>query len=132
MHALAEAAPILALFGLGGGEVILVLALLLILLGARHLPSLGQGLRQGFWEFRKATKQVADDLDDEAMQAGRSAGGIYGKPVLQALTPDNHVAERYDPDSLGKKQLPGMGILLRLWRWTRRLLLAVFPLRYKP
>ncbi len=34
----------LALFSLSGGEIILILALLLILLGVRKLPELGQGL----------------------------------------------------------------------------------------
>lgn len=35
------------LLDLGGGEVILILALILILLGAKPLPEFGEGLLQG-------------------------------------------------------------------------------------
>jgi sec-independent protein translocase protein TatA len=78
------------LFNLGGGEIILLLALVLILVGAKKLPELAKGLRLGIFEFRKA-------VDDEATEAGRSLGGIYGKPAAEALTTDNRVAELYDP-----------------------------------
>ena len=43
-------------------------------------------------------------MDDEAGEAGRSIGGIYGKPAAQALTPDNQVAELYDPAAFAPKQ----------------------------
>src|SRR5947209_3968622 len=47
----------LALFNLGGGEIILILALILILFGARKLPELAKGLGQGIKEFKKATRK---------------------------------------------------------------------------
>jgi sec-independent protein translocase protein TatA len=86
-----------ALFSLGGGEVILVLALILILLGAKKLPDIARGLGEGFSEFRKHVGGVSKELDQEAHDAGESLGGIYGKPAAQALTPDNQTAEIYDP-----------------------------------
>ena len=46
---------ILGLFNLGGGEIILILAIILILFGARKLPELAKGLGQGIKEFKKAT-----------------------------------------------------------------------------
>src|SRR5216683_2000690 len=82
-----------ALFSLGGGEVILVLALILILFGAKKLPDIARGLGEGFLEFRKHVGK----LDRDAHHAGESLGGIYGKPAAQALTPDNQTAELYDP-----------------------------------
>ena len=51
-----------ALFNLGGGEIILVLALVLILFGARKLPELAKGLGQGIKEFKKATREVTDEI----------------------------------------------------------------------
>ena len=78
LHSMAPFA-MFALFNLGGGEVILVLALILILFGAKKLPGLTQG------------------LDRRAQDAGRTLGGIYGRPSAQALTPDNQTAELYDP-----------------------------------
>jgi len=50
------------LFNLGGGEIILVLALVLILFGAKKLPELAKGLGQGIKEFKKATKEVTDEV----------------------------------------------------------------------
>jgi len=86
-----------ALFSLGGEEVILVLALILILLGAKRFPDIKRGLREGFSEFRKHVARLPKELDQEAHGAGESLGGIYGKPAAQALTPDNQTAELYDP-----------------------------------
>jgi sec-independent protein translocase protein TatA len=50
------------LFNLGGGEIILILALVLILFGAKKLPDLAKGLGTGIKEFKKATRDVTDEL----------------------------------------------------------------------
>jgi sec-independent protein translocase protein TatA len=113
MQAVAARAVMLALFDLGGGEIILVLALVLILLGAKKLPELSRGFGRGFFEFRKATKEVTDELDEAASDAGRSVGGIYGRPAAEALTPDNQVAELYDP-----AMLQGEPKLRKRWKVT--------------
>jgi sec-independent protein translocase protein TatA len=93
----AASASIFALFSLGGGEVILVLALIVILLGAKKLPEIARGLGEGFFEFRKHLGSLSKELDQEAVDAGESLGGIYGKSAAQALTPDNQTAELYNP-----------------------------------
>lgn len=93
--------------GLGGGEIILVLALLLVLVGAKWLPyiagRLGRGLMDGLFEFRKASREIAQDLDKESFDTGRNLGGIYGNPATQAIAPDNQVAELYRPAALGER-----------------------------
>jgi sec-independent protein translocase protein TatA len=50
------------LFNLGGGEIILILALVLILFGAKKLPELARGLGTGIKEFKKATRDVTDEI----------------------------------------------------------------------
>jgi sec-independent protein translocase protein TatA len=50
------------LFNLGGGEIILILALVLILFGAKKLPELAKGLGQGIKEFKKSTREVTDEV----------------------------------------------------------------------
>ena len=50
------------LFNLGGGEIILILALVLILFGAKKLPELAKGLGTGIKEFKKATRDVTDEI----------------------------------------------------------------------
>ena len=52
----------LGLFNLGGGEIILILALVLILFGAKKLPELAKGLGTGIKEFKKATRDVSDEM----------------------------------------------------------------------
>jgi sec-independent protein translocase protein TatA len=53
---------ILALFNLGGGEIILILAMALILFGAKKLPELAKGLGQGIKEFKKATNSASEGM----------------------------------------------------------------------
>jgi sec-independent protein translocase protein TatA len=103
---------------LGGWEIILILALVLILFGARKLPELTKGLGRGLFEFRKR-------IDDESAEAGRSLGGIYGKPAAEAITTDNQVAELYDPAVLDKELPPhkrSNTFLKLLSKWCHQLL----------
>jgi len=51
--------PMLAIFNLGAGEIILILAIVLILFGAKKLPELAKGLGQGIKEFKKATDNAS-------------------------------------------------------------------------
>jgi len=47
---------------LGGWEIVLILAVVLILFGAKKLPELAKGLGTGIKEFKKATRDVTDEL----------------------------------------------------------------------
>src|SRR4051812_3834408 len=114
MQPIAETTELLALLNLGGGEIILILALILILVGGGKLP--------------ETIKRVRDELDEEASAAGRSVGGIYGKPAAQALTLDNHVAELYDP-AVFQNQTPwrrrAIEVLRKSWWRICRLVRAI-------
>jgi sec-independent protein translocase protein TatA len=50
----------LGIFNLGGGEIFLILAVVLILFGASRIPQLMGGLGKGIKEFKKASRE-----DDE-------------------------------------------------------------------
>jgi sec-independent protein translocase protein TatA len=92
-----------AMFGLlnlGGMEIILILALVLILFGARKLPELAKGLGQGIKEFKKATREVTDEvqrsMDDSNYNHRLSPGAQQGpepaqpeKAAAQAQTTEN-------------------------------------------
>jgi len=54
------------LFNLGGSEIILILALVLILFGAKKLPELAKGLGTGIKEFKKATREVTDEIQNSS------------------------------------------------------------------
>jgi len=104
MDAMLTYGTTLALFNLSGGEIILVVALIMILWGTKRLPDLGRGLGMGIDEFRKATREVTDEINQGSFDAGQSVGGIYGRPAAEALTPDNQVAELYDPSVFEEKK----------------------------
>ncbi|HET7624994.1 MAG TPA: twin-arginine translocase TatA/TatE family subunit [Verrucomicrobiae bacterium] len=50
----------------GGYEVVLILAVVLILFGAKKLPELAKGLGTGIKEFKKATREVTDEIQNAA------------------------------------------------------------------
>ena len=51
---------------IGGWEIILILAVVLIMFGAKKLPELAKGLGQGIKEFKKATREVSDEISHAA------------------------------------------------------------------
>jgi len=46
----------------GGWEIVLILAVILIMFGAKKLPELAKGLGSGIKEFKKATREVTDEI----------------------------------------------------------------------
>lgn len=56
---------ILAVLGLGGGELVLVLVVILVLFGAKRIPEFAKGLGKGINEFKKASREVTDAMDNE-------------------------------------------------------------------
>jgi sec-independent protein translocase protein TatA len=47
---------------IGGWELVLILAVILVLFGAKKLPELAKGLGQGIKEFKKASRDVTEEL----------------------------------------------------------------------
>lgn len=48
---------------IGGWEMVLILAVILMLFGAKKLPELARGLGSGIKEFKKATREVTDEIN---------------------------------------------------------------------
>lgn len=59
------------MFGLGIGELIIILVIVVLLFGARKLPELGKSLGSGIREFRKGTKDDAAETDEKVHQTPR-------------------------------------------------------------
>jgi len=53
---------ILGVFGLGGWEIFLILAIVLIFFGARKFPGLTKGLGEGVGGFKRAVQSILDEL----------------------------------------------------------------------
>ncbi|MCK5774546.1 MAG: twin-arginine translocase TatA/TatE family subunit [Bacteroidales bacterium] len=49
---------------LGGNEVIIVLAIILLLFGGRKIPELMRGLGKGMKEFKNATNDIKEEIND--------------------------------------------------------------------
>jgi sec-independent protein translocase protein TatA len=82
---------------LGGWEIILILAVVLILFGAKKLPELAKGLGTGIKEFKKATREVTDEFQnvaDEPLPPPRrippqNTQIAQSEPTAQPSSPEN-------------------------------------------
>jgi sec-independent protein translocase protein TatA len=50
------------MFGLGTSEIVLIALVILVLFGSRKIPEMMQGLGKGIREFKKASRDIEDDL----------------------------------------------------------------------
>ena len=50
--------------GLGPLEITLIVLVLLIFFGAKKIPELARGLGKGIREFKDATKEIKDEIED--------------------------------------------------------------------
>ncbi len=51
------------MFGIGTGELLIILFIILLVFGSKKLPELAQGLGRGIREFKKATNEIEEELD---------------------------------------------------------------------
>jgi sec-independent protein translocase protein TatA len=84
----------LAVFGLGGWEIVLILAVVLILFGAKKIPELAKGLGSGIKEFKKATKDVTDEINNPAPTETTTT-----VTPVQKLPPANTTAQSQPPET---------------------------------
>lgn len=63
---------------LGGWELILVLAVIMLLFGAKKLPEFARGLGSGIKEFKKAKRDVTDEIQsaDSELAAKTSPNAV--------------------------------------------------------
>jgi phosphatidylglycerophosphatase A len=106
--ALAEA--ILGVLGLSGGELVLVLVVLLVLFGSDRIPPFARGLGHGVRGFFRAGGELGRDV-------GESLGAGLGKPVADALSHSNQTWEFLDPPALRLRQIR-MRMKKRLTLWV--------------
>ena len=87
---------------IGGWEIVLILAVVLILFGAKKLPELAKGLGQGIKEFKKATREVTDEIQNAAHEDDYNRtyqpprkeipGTVYPEKTVAENSPDAKVA----------------------------------------
>ncbi len=80
--------------GLGGWEMVIVVIAILLLFGAKKIPELAKGLGTGIKEFKKATREVTDEIqnsaDDKSVAQNKSVPPAPSRadlPVSQSTPP---------------------------------------------
>ena len=50
----------------GATEIIIIFFVILLLFGAKRLPELAKGLGQGIKEFKKASSEITEDIENDS------------------------------------------------------------------
>jgi sec-independent protein translocase protein TatA len=90
---------------LGGWEIVLILVVFLVLFGAKKLPELARGLGKGIREFKKATQEVTDEVNnamDEPPVSQQPRRIVSNPPTTAPPTTDQAVPQS-PPSSSGPK-----------------------------
>lgn len=74
----------------GGGQIILILVIVLILFGAKKIPELARGVGLGIKEFKKASKEVTDEIANSSTETPTA-------PKAPANTTAQSAAKPADP-----------------------------------
>jgi sec-independent protein translocase protein TatA len=82
-----------AIFGLGTTELVMVLAVVLILFGPKKLPELAKGLGKGLREFRKASDEVGQAIQEASIEEIEAPKGSV-TPTVTAVTTEPEVVEQ--------------------------------------
>ena len=77
-----------AIFGLGTTELVMVLAVVLILFGPKKLPELAKGLGKGLREFRKASDEVGQAIQEASIEEIEAPKGSV-TPTVTAVTTEH-------------------------------------------
>ncbi|HSI74314.1 twin-arginine translocase TatA/TatE family subunit [Lunatibacter salilacus] len=49
---------------IGGGSLVIIILVVILLFGAKRIPELARGLGRGIREFKDATKEIQEDLEE--------------------------------------------------------------------
>lgn len=92
----------LAVLGLGGGELMLIFAVILILFGAKKIPEFAKGIGQGMKEFKKASREVSDELQSAMDVDSTPPPRPPTKSIPQSTTEHTTPTTDHDSTSLPK------------------------------
>jgi len=78
----------LAVLGLSGPELMLVLVVILVLFGAKRIPEFAKGLGKGINEFKKASREVTDEIERAGQEPPSSPHTPPANPTVQSTSPN--------------------------------------------
>ena len=53
------------MFGLGGGEMMILFLAILLIFGPSQIPKMARGIGQALREFRKAQREIGEEINRE-------------------------------------------------------------------
>ena len=72
------------MFGMGQWEILIIFLVILLIFGAKRIPDMAQGLGKGIKEFRKAVRDVQDEVDLSSTHTNKNQH-------IEPSTPPNQV-----------------------------------------
>jgi sec-independent protein translocase protein TatA len=102
----------LAVLGLSGGELVVVMGAILILFGAKRIPEFAKGLGNGIREFKKAQNEVMNEIQSSMDDTRPSPPPkqlphdpempTHSDHAQVAETPSTNLAHNNPPDTVPK------------------------------
>jgi len=97
---------------LGFPELIIIFVVALLVFGPRKLPELGKSLGRGLSEFKRASNDLRNTLDDEIRDEERRSAlnpptpTIVDTPPATVAASAHETADAADPDTVARGQHP--------------------------
>lgn len=88
------------MFGLGPTELGIIFLIVLLLFGANRIPEVARGLGRGIRDFKKATRDIEDDLD---LRDDRDPRRISRRPSSESASSTAGASEKQPTSSTEKK-----------------------------
>jgi sec-independent protein translocase protein TatA len=84
---------IILFLNLGGGEILLVLLVVLLFFGSKSIPELARGLGKGLREIREATDNIKREIENGANEV---SSNINIKPIETKKEVENFIKEEQE------------------------------------
>ncbi|MHA4894260.1 twin-arginine translocase TatA/TatE family subunit [Pedobacter sp. PWIIR3] len=84
-------ATLVEFLNMGGGEIMLILAVVLLLFGGKKLPELARGLGKGIRDFKDASEGVKREIH-------RNINSVGIADDIDSVINDNNTGSRYHPE----------------------------------
>jgi sec-independent protein translocase protein TatB len=109
------------MFGLGMGEVVIILVLALLLLGPQRLPDAAKQIGKGLREFRKATEDLKQQFESELYLSDEKPGkkptlvppvGPAASDAALGMSPPGSVPAQGEVPKASVENVPGLDAAL--------------------
>ena len=64
--------------GIGMQEILIILLIVLLLFGAKRIPEIAKGLGKGIKEFKKAAREVKDEIEVDETDSEEEKKNLKG------------------------------------------------------